>query len=150
MTGWRIGYVVGNKEVIQALGTLKSNIDSSQFLPIQEAGAAALNSDLTAVEENCKVYTARMEKLHTALQEIGIVAEKPKGTIFMWVKVPYGYSSSTFADKLLDEAGVIVTPGTAFGPFGEGFIRIALSVTMERLDEVINRLKQLDLKGLTT
>lgn len=150
MTGWRIGYVVGNKEVIQGLATLKSNVDSSQFLPIQEAAATALKSDLSAVEANCQVYTARMEKLHHALQKMGIDAEKPKGTIFMWVKVPSGYSSGAFADKLLDEAGMIVTPGTAFGPSGEGFIRIALSITIERLDEVINRLKQLDLKGLTT
>lgn len=150
MTGWRIGYVVGNKEVIQALSTLKSNVDSSQFLPIQEAAATALKSDLSAVEANCQVYTARMEKLHHALQEMGVYAEKPKGTIFMWARVPTGYSSGAFADKLLDEAGVIVTPGTAFGPSGEGFIRIALSITMARLDEVINRLKQLDLKGMTT
>ncbi|MBM7601988.1 LL-diaminopimelate aminotransferase [Virgibacillus halotolerans] len=150
MTGWRIGYVVGNKEVIKALSTLKSNVDSSQFLPIQEAAAMALNSDLSAVEANCLIYTERMEKLHKALQEVGIDAEKPKGTIFMWAKVPSGYSSSAFANKLLDEAGVIVTPGTAFGPSGEGFFRIALSVPMERLEEVIDRLKQLDLKGLTT
>jgi LL-diaminopimelate aminotransferase len=150
MTGWRIGYVVGNKEVIRALSTLKSNIDSSQFLPIQEAAAVALKSDLSAVDKNCQVYTERMEKLYQALQEVGIEAEKPKGTIFMWAKVPSGYRSVVFADKLLHEAGVIVTPGTAFGASGEGFFRIALSVPMERLDEVIERLKRLDLKGLTT
>lgn len=148
MTGWRIGYVVGNKETIQALATLKSNIDTSQFLPIQKAAAAALRSDLSTVKVNCNVYTERMEKLHTALQEIGLRAEKPKGTIFIWAKVPSGYSSITFADKLLDEAGIIVSPGTAFGPSGEGFFRIALSVSTERLDEVIKRLKKLDIKEM--
>ncbi|PAV28093.1 LL-diaminopimelate aminotransferase [Virgibacillus profundi] len=145
MTGWRIGYVVGNKEIIQALATLKSNIDTSQFLPIQKAAAAALNSDLSSVTANNKVYQERMEKLYNKLNEIGIVAEKPKGTIFLWAKVPEGFSSVSFANKLLEEAGIIVSPGTAFGPGGEGFFRIALSVTTGILDEVINRLKQLNL-----
>lgn len=149
MTGWRIGYVVGNKEMIQALAALKSNIDTCQFLPIQKAAATALTSDLSSVKANCIVYTERMEKLHAALQELGLFAEKPKGTIFIWARIPAGYSSIAFADKLLDEAGVIVTPGTAFGPSGEGFIRISLSVTTKRLDEVIYRLKKLNIKELT-
>jgi len=143
MTGWRIGFAVGNKEVIQALATLKSNIDTCQFIPVQKAAEAALRSDLSAVKENNRIYKRRMEKLHVALNEIGIKTEKPRGTIFIWAKVPDGYTSGEFADKVLDEAGVIVTPGNAFGANGEGFIRIALSVTEERLDEVIARLKKL-------
>ena len=143
MTGWRIGFAVGNKEVIQALATLKSNIDTSQFIPVQKAAEAALRSDLSAVKENNRIYKRRMEKLHTALNEIGIKTEKPRGTIFVWAEVPDGYTSAGFADKVLEEAGVIVTPGNAFGDNGEGFIRIALSVTEERLDEVIGRLKKL-------
>ena len=143
MTGWRIGFAVGNKEVIQALATLKSNIDTSQFIPVQKAAEAALRSDLSAVKENNRIYKRRMEKLHTALNEIGIKTEKPRGTIFVWAEVPDGYTSAGFADKILEEAGVIVTPGNAFGDNGEGFIRIALSVTEERLDEVIGRLKKL-------
>ncbi|OZU87723.1 LL-diaminopimelate aminotransferase [Virgibacillus indicus] len=147
MTGWRIGYVVGNKEVIRALGTLKSNLDTSQFLPIQKAAAVALKSDLSAVKANNRIYKKRMEKMHQALLEIGIAAEKPKGTIFLWAKVPDGFSSIEFANELLEEAGIIVTPGTGFGPTGEGYFRIALSVTTERIDEVISRLKQLKLKA---
>lgn len=143
MTGWRIGFAVGNKEVIQALATLKSNIDTSQFIPVQKAAEAALRSDLSAVKENNRIYKKRMEKLHKALNEMGIETEKPRGTIFVWSKVPEGYTSAAFADKILEEAGVIVTPGNAFGENGEGFIRIALSVTEERLDEVISRLKKL-------
>ncbi|MFA1822894.1 LL-diaminopimelate aminotransferase [Virgibacillus oceani] len=143
MTGWRIGFAVGNKEVIQALATLKSNIDTSQFIPVQKAAEAALRSDLSAVKENNRIYKKRMEKLHAALNEIGIKTEKPRGTIFVWAKVPDGYTSASFADKVLEEAGVIVTPGNAFGKNGEGFIRIALSVTEKRLDEVIARLKRL-------
>ncbi|WP_040983145.1 LL-diaminopimelate aminotransferase [Oceanobacillus jeddahense] len=145
MTGWRIGYVVGNRKVIQALATLKSNLDTSQFLPIQKAAAAALKSDFAAVKKNNSIYLERMEKMHAALNEIGIFTERPRGTIFLWAKVPSEYSSRSFAAKLLDEAGIIVTPGTAFGPSGEGFIRISLTVNKDRLDEVIHRLKQLDL-----
>lgn len=149
MTGWRIGYVVGNKTVIQALATLKSNIDTSQFLPIQKAAAMALRSDFSAVHANNKVYEERVQKLHEALIEMGIIADKPKGTIFLWARVPAGFTSLAFANMLLDKAGVIVTPGSAFGDAGEGYIRIALTVTAERLDVVIKRLRKLNLKGVT-
>jgi LL-diaminopimelate aminotransferase len=143
MTGWRIGFAVGNKEVIQALTTLKSNIDTCQFIPVQKAAEAALRSDLSTVKENNRIYKKRMDKLHTALNELGIKTEKPRGTIFVWAKVPEGYTSAGFADKVLEEAGVIVTPGNAFGENGEGFIRLALSVSEDRLDEVISRFKKL-------
>ncbi|WP_404451413.1 LL-diaminopimelate aminotransferase [Virgibacillus necropolis] len=143
MTGWRIGYLVGNKTVIKALSTLKSNIDTCQFLPIQLAAATALKSDLKSVETNNLVYLERMEKLHEALNQIGLQAEKPKGTIFIWAKVPKGYTSASFAGQMLDKAGVIVTPGSAFGSVGEGYIRIALSVTSDRLNEVIKRFKSM-------
>lgn len=146
MTGWRIGYIVGNKHIIKALATLKSNIDSSQFLAVQLAAATALQSDLSAVRKNNVIYKERMEMLYNGLNELGIFTEKVRGTIFLWAKVPSGFSSSSFAEKLLEEAGVIVTPGTAFGPSGEGYIRIALTVSKERLEEVINRLRKLHLK----
>ncbi len=146
MTGWRIGYIAGNKQVIKALATLKSNIDSSQFLPVQLAAATALQSDLSAVRENNEIYKERMEIVYNALNELGIATKKVRGTIFLWAKVPAGFSSSSFAEKLLEEAGVIVTPGTAFGSSGEGYIRIALTVSKARLEEVINRLRKLHLK----
>lgn len=150
MTGWRIGYVVGNKGVINALATFKSNIDTSQFLPIQKAAATALRSDFSAVERNNAIYRERMEKLHSAFQELGIKADKPNGTIFLWAKVPDGFTSMSFANKLLHEAGVIVTPGNAFGSRGEGYFRVALTVTSERLDDVIDRMSQLNLKEVTS
>jgi LL-diaminopimelate aminotransferase len=143
MTGWRIGYVVGNQEVIKALATLKSNMDTSQFIPIQKAAAAALRSDLTIVRKNNLIFEKRMGKLHQALNEIGLLTDKPKGSIFLWVKVPDGYTSSSFVNRLLEETGIIVTPGSAFGNGGEGYIRISLSVKEEKLDEVIRRLKTL-------
>ncbi|GAA0413408.1 LL-diaminopimelate aminotransferase [Virgibacillus salarius] len=147
MTGWRIGYVVGNRKIIKALSTLKSNIDTCQFIPIQKAAAAALRGDFSTVQENNMIYKHRMEKLYNALREVGISAAKPKGTIFIWAEVPDGYTSLEFANQLLDEVGLIVTPGTAFGTQGVGFIRITLSVSSKRLDEVISRLKQLNWKG---
>lgn len=143
MAGWRIGYVVGNESAIQALGTLKSNLDSGQFIPIQKAGAHALTSDLQAVKENSAIFQKRMELMYEALTKMGIKAHKPKGTIFMWAQVPQNYSSVDFANLLLDKAGVIVTSGSAFGKGGEGYIRIALTVPEDRLREVISRLKKI-------
>ncbi|MFC7063584.1 aminotransferase class I/II-fold pyridoxal phosphate-dependent enzyme [Halobacillus seohaensis] len=143
MTGWRIGYVVGNKELIRSLSIVKSNTDTSQFLPIQKAGAAALNSDFSSVKSNNAIYSKRIDNMLAALKEIGMKADKPRGTFFIWAKVPGGYSSQNFAEKLLDEAGVIVTPGTAFGLKGEGYIRISLTVPIDRLREAAARMKKM-------
>lgn len=143
MTGWRIGYVVGNKEVIKAIADLKSNLDSGQFLPIQFAAAKALTSDLSTVKENNLIYQERLEVLSEGLREVGIKAKKPNGTIFLWAEVPVGYTSMEFANLLLEKAGVIITPGSAFGTKGEGYFRIALTISKACFEEVINRLKQL-------
>jgi len=145
MTGWRIGFIVGNKDIIQSLSTLKSNIDSSQFLPIQLAGATALTSDLSEVRKNNTIIEERMEKVCHALETLGIRFKKPRGTIFVWAEVPEGYTSASFADTLLEQAGIIVTPGSSFGSGGEGYFRIALTVTTERFDEVVKRLQHIQL-----
>src|SRR5699024_583675 len=139
MTGWRIGYLVGNKEVINALAAFKSNIDSSQFLPIQKAAAAALRSDFSEVQKHNTVYQQRMEKLYKAIDKLGSNADKPNGTSFLWAKEQDGFTWMSFANKLQHEAGVIVTPGNAFGSRGEGFFRLALTVTTGRLDGAIDR-----------
>ncbi|MBM7552229.1 LL-diaminopimelate aminotransferase [Thalassobacillus pellis] len=141
MTGWRIGYAVGNKDLIKALSIFKSNTDTSQFLPIQKAGAEALYSDFSAVEENITIYDARMAIMLEALNEIGVTVQKPKGTFFIWAPVPAGFTSAGFAEKVLEEAGVIITPGNAFGPSGEGYFRISLSVETNRLKEAADRMK---------
>ncbi|KAB7706545.1 aminotransferase class I/II-fold pyridoxal phosphate-dependent enzyme [Bacillus aerolatus] len=143
MTGWRIGYAVGNKEMIKALATLKSNIDTSQFMAIQKAACAALTSDHATVKENNNIYYERMKKMVSALNSIGIDVELPKGSFFIWAPVPKGYSSAAFAEQVLTEAGVIITPGHAFGPSGEGFFRISMSVSTDRLDEAIKRIANL-------
>lgn len=143
MTGWRIGYAVGNKEMIHALSVVKSNTDTGQFIPIQLAAADALNSDFMSVKNNNRVYKERIEVMIAALKDIGIQVEKPKGTFFIWAPVPWGMTSAQFAEKMLDEAGVIITPGNAFGPSGEGFFRISLSVDTNRLKEAAERMKSL-------
>lgn len=150
MTGWRIGYVVGNEDVIHSLKTLKSNIDTGQFTPIQKAAIRALTSDLSAVKENNKVLENRMETMYQGLIDLGVKSKKPQGSIFIWAKVPKGFTSSHFAEKLLNEAGVIVTPGAAFGSAGEGYFRIAFTVTKERIEEVITRLKKLNFQEVST
>lgn len=141
MTGWRIGYAVGNREALQSLSIVKSNIDTSQFLPIQKAAVTALVSEQNCVREYNQIYRERMNSMLTALQEIGIEADTPKGSFFIWAAVPEGYTSNEFASKVLEQTGVIVTPGTAFGEYGEGYFRISLSVPTKRLQEAIHRIK---------
>lgn len=143
MTGWRIGYAVGNKEIIRALTVMKSNIDSSQFIAIQKAAAHALMSDQSTVIDNNHIYYRRMKKMLESLRKVGIKAKEPKGTFFIWAQVPKQYSSTQFTEKLLNDAGVIITPGNAFGTAGEGYFRISLSVPSERLNEAVKRMKSL-------
>ncbi|GEL76543.1 LL-diaminopimelate aminotransferase [Tenuibacillus multivorans] len=144
MTGWRIGYVVGNRDIIQALSVVKSNTDTSQFLPIQKAAAKALRSDFSTVNDNNAVYEQRQDKVLCALKELGIEVKRPRGTFFIWAKVPDGFKSMEFSELMLEKAGVIITPGSVFGPSGEGYFRISLSVPSERLEEAIKRMKVLE------
>jgi LL-diaminopimelate aminotransferase len=144
MAGCRIGYVVGNKDMIKALSIIKSNTDTCQFLPIQKAAAAALASSHQSVQENNRIYEQRMNMMAGELQALGMQVQRPKATFFLWIPVFEGYSSEQFAAKLLEDAGVIVTPGTAFGPSGEGYVRVSLSAPIERLQQAIERWKQID------
>ena len=143
MTGWRIGFAVGNEKVIAGLGKIKSNIDSGVFQAVQEAGIVALNTDESLIEANRKVYQERRDLMVEGLREIGLKVNPPKATFYLWVKVPKGYTSASFCALLLKEAGIVVTPGNGFGEPGEGYFRIALTVDKERLKEAISRLKKL-------
>ncbi|MCT1575473.1 aminotransferase class I/II-fold pyridoxal phosphate-dependent enzyme [Oceanobacillus kimchii] len=140
MTGWRIGYIVGNSSVIHSLATLKSNIDTSQFIPIQLAAKKALEQSEDEIRTIHQTMEQRMLKTWQLLKNAGFQVEKTKGTIFLWVKVPEGYTSSSFSEQVLDQAHVIVTPGSAFGKQGEGYFRIALTVPEERLIEAVQRI----------
>ncbi len=142
MTGWRIGFAVGRAEIIQALGQVKSNIDSGAFQAVQIAGIAAIEEDQTCINEMNAEYTKRRDILVDGLCSIGLSVEKPKATFYTWVEVPKGYTSSEFASHLLLKAGIVATPGNGFGAAGEGYIRMVLTVGQERLKEVIERIRK--------
>ncbi len=141
MTGWRIGFAVGKPEVIQALGQVKSNIDSGVFQAVQVAGIAALSGDQTCVENINAEYEKRRDVLVNGLIELGLSIEKPKATFYTWIEVPDGYTSSEFASHLLLNTGIVATPGNGFGSAGEGYIRMALTVNTERLKEAVDRIR---------
>lgn len=143
MTGWRIGFACGNPQAIEALGTVKNNLDSGQFTAIQDAAIVALTGDQTCVEEMCALYQKRRDLIVDALRRIGVECEYPKATIYVWAKVPEGETSESFATKLLEQAHVVVTPGNGYGPQGEGYIRISLTTPDDRLLEAVDRIKAL-------
>jgi LL-diaminopimelate aminotransferase len=143
MTGWRIGFAVGRAEVIQALGQVKSNIDSGAFQAVQIAGIAALEEDQTCVNEMNEEYTKRRDILVDGLRSIGLSVEKPKATFYTWIEVPKGYTSAEFASRLLLKAGIVATPGNGFGKAGEGYVRMTLTVGKERLKEAIKRIRNI-------
>ena len=143
MTGWRIGFAVGHAEIVSALGKVKTNIDSGVFQAIQEAGVEALRHFDTPVPETIQVYQRRRDVMVTGLREIGLEVDLPKATFYLWIQVPEKYTSSLFATLLLEQAGIVVTPGNGFGEEGEGYVRMALTVDEPRLREAIERLKRI-------
>ncbi len=145
MTGWRIGFAVGKKELITGLTKVKSNIDSGTFNAIQEAGTYALENIDTLVPPLRKIFKERRDFLAEGLKKLGYEFDLPKATFYLWIKTPSGRSSTEFCKTLIDRVGIVVTPGSGFGPSGEGYFRIALTVDKSRLEEVINRLSGLTL-----
>ena len=143
MTGWRIGFAVGHEEIVSALGRLKTNIDSGVFQAIQEAGIEALNHFDTPLPEIIKIYERRRDVLVKGLREIGLEVDLPKATFYLWFQVPRGFTSAQFATLLIEQAGIVATPGNGFGEAGEGYIRMALTVDEKRLKEAIVRLKRI-------
>ncbi len=143
MTGWRIGFAVGGDEIINHFSTLKTNIDSGIFNAIQYAAIKALNDMNYETADNCKVYERRRDRVLKALIELGISAEKPLATMYIWAKTPTGYTSESFCEKCVSEADVVLTPGSAFGKYGEGYIRISLTIDDVHLDEALYRLSKL-------
>ena len=134
MAGARIGFCVGNQEVVEKLKTLKSNMDYGMFLPIQQAAIAAITGDQSCVKETRKAYERRRDVLCDGFNRIGWKMERPKATMFVWAKIPDEFSDSMeFATELMEKAGVLVTPGSAFGPSGEGYARMALVQDEEAL-----------------
>ncbi|MHC1626380.1 MAG: LL-diaminopimelate aminotransferase [Methanoculleaceae archaeon] len=137
MTGWRIGFAVGNAEIIAGLGKVKTNIDSGAFEAIQHAAIAALTGPQDCVGNACRIYRERRDVLVKGLEEAGFDVTPPKATFYVWL--PVG-DSMEFAASLLNDAGIVVTPGTGFGPSGEGFVRFALTRPVERIREAVERI----------
>jgi len=141
MTGWRIGFAVGNSELIKGLKLVKTNIDSGVFQALQIAGIAALTGSQECVKRNVKIYRERRDIFVDGLRSAGIEVKKPKATFYLWAAVPDRFSSIEFSIFLLERTGVVTTPGVGFGKNGEGFIRFSLCVSVERLIEACERIK---------
>lgn len=141
MTGWRVAWAVGHPQVIEAMGRIKSNIDSGCFQAVQHAAIAALTGPQDCTVEMSKVYQERRDIIVDGLNSMGWQIEKPKSTIYLWVPVPKGYNSISFAEFVFEKTGVVITPGNGYGQYGEGYFRIALTVEKDRMVEAINRFK---------
>lgn len=143
MTGWRVGAVVGNAELVSIYWQLKTNLDSGMFEAVQEAGATALCDCDALVEQMRGLYLRRRDTLCSALSAIGLDVTPPKGTIYVWAPVPEGHDSRSFTEQVLEEAHVVISPGSAFGAAGEGFVRMSLTLEDDRLNEAAERIAKL-------
>ncbi|MDR4465139.1 MAG: LL-diaminopimelate aminotransferase [Nitrospira sp.] len=140
MTGWRIGFVVGNKAVLAALGKVKSQLDSGVFEAVQEAGITALELDDSVTDGIRKIYQERRDTIVPGLKKLGLDVDAPPAAFYIWVTVPKGYTSTSFTAHLLEKAGIVTTPGNGFGAPGEGYVRMTVCTTKERLAEAVERI----------
>jgi len=140
MTGWRIGMVVGNATMVDALMRVKSNLDSGIPQAIQRMAIAAFEGPQDCIAEHNAVYQRRRDRLVEALAKMGLGVRPPKASLYIWARLPEGHTSLEFASRLLDDIGVVVTPGIGYGPHGEGYVRLSLTVPDERLEEGLRRL----------
>ncbi|MBV9388497.1 MAG: pyridoxal phosphate-dependent aminotransferase [Chroococcidiopsidaceae cyanobacterium CP_BM_ER_R8_30] len=141
MTGWRVGFVVGNSQGIKGLSQVKTNVDSGVFKAIQRAAITAYDTSEAELQSVMSVYQRRRDIIVSGLQSLGWPLVAPKATLYVWVPVPQGYTSAEFVTFLIEKCGIIVPPGNGYGAAGEGFFRIALTVSDERMQEAIQRLK---------
>lgn len=145
MAGWRIGFAVGNADIIAAINLIQDHLFCSQFPAVQQAAAIALSASQECANELRATYERRRNVLIEEAQRIGWHVTAPKGSFFAWLPVPVGYTSEQFADLLLDKADIAVAAGNGFGQYGEGYVRVGLLVSEERLREAINRIEPLNL-----
>lgn len=146
MAGWRVGFVVGNRHIIQGLRTIKTNLDYGIFAALQTAAETALQLPDEYVNQVCDRYSKRRDFLIQGFAELGWKVAKPKATMYLWVECPPGMSSTDFALDVLQKTGVVVTPGNAFGAAGEGYVRVSLIADCDRLQEALDRLKQANIR----
>lgn len=148
MTGWRIGFAVGNRDIIDGLSIVKTNVDSGVFMAIQSAGIAAFKGPQDIVEENRKVISRRRDIFIEGLRRLGWNIKPPKGTFYLWVPIPKSFESSIeFAGYLLEKTGIVVPPGIGYGENGEGYFRIALTVDDSILKEALERMESAGIRG---
>jgi LL-diaminopimelate aminotransferase len=140
MTGWRVAWIAGNPEIVERYRSLKTNLDSGMFDALQHATVAALTAARDFPAEMSEIYCRRRDLMIEALAAIGLPSSPPKATPYIWVRVPQGYTSASFTELVLEEAAVVVSPGPSFGPSGEGYVRISLTVAGERLEEAARRI----------
>lgn len=142
MTGWRIGMAVGNGTILSGLGRVKTNVDSGVFDAVQRAGTCALSGSDDCVREACRIYQERRDVLVGGLRKLGFLVDAPKATFYVWMPVE---DCMAFATRMLDEAGIVVTPGIGFGSGGAGYIRFALTRSTGRIQEALGRMEGMDL-----
>jgi LL-diaminopimelate aminotransferase len=142
MTGWRIGWAVGSPVAVEALGRVKTNIDSGIFNAVQRAGVAALESGMPHLPGLLETYRRRRDRIMEVFWDAGWKVDAPKGALYVWLPTPPGESSVDFTARLLDEAGVVVAPGTGYGPSGEGYIRLSITIPDSRLEEGCERVRK--------
>ncbi|MBI2908699.1 MAG: LL-diaminopimelate aminotransferase [Chloroflexi bacterium] len=142
MTGWRIGMAVGNEQMVNALMRVKSNLDSGIFQAVQQAAIAAFKGPQDCIEEHNAIYQRRRDLVVKTLNSIGMKVNPPKASLYVWAKIPTGYTSIEFCTQLLEELLVVVTPGNGYGPSGEGYIRISLTTPDDRIEEAMARMSR--------
>ncbi len=142
MTGWRVGFVAGNKDAIKALGTIKNNIDSGVFKAIQEAAVEAYNTPKENIEKLNKMYQERKEVMEEGLRKLGWNVKPSKATFYLWLPTPKGFTSEEFVTEMLERAHVVVPPGNGYGKYGEGFFRIALTKDVATIKEALSRMEK--------
>lgn len=147
MTGWRVAFAVGNADILKGLGRIKTNLDSGVFQAVQCAAIAALTGPQQCVADNCRIYQERRDVMVTALREMGFEVEPPKATFYLWVPVPKAFMSKAFSAEILVTAGVVLTPGSGFGAAGEGYVRAAFTVNVNRIREAMERIRKLGIRG---
>lgn len=146
MTGWRVGWVCGNKDAIKALGTIKNNIDSGTFKAIQDAAAAAFDVDKSYIEKLNNMYKERRDVMENGLRELGWDVKTSKATFYLWLPVSKGMTSEQFVTEMLEKAGVVVPPGNGYGQYGEGYFRIALTKDVDTIKKALQRMKDAGIK----
>ncbi|MCX9080794.1 MAG: LL-diaminopimelate aminotransferase [Candidatus Methanoperedens sp.] len=143
MTGWRLGFAAGNRDILEGLGKVKTNVDSGAFESIQEAGIAALSGPQDCVRDMNKIYKERRDALLIGLRELGLEVKPPKATFYIWAHV--NGPAWDFSKMLLEKAGIVATPGIGFGEYGEGYVRFALTQSVDRINEAVERMLKLDI-----